>query len=246
VCSSDLADNCILMVPDCFCGINTLFTFGQYLGKDLKEHNELIEEVIDRKLKEQLEQFKHVLEYINNFLTPPHDIITSKSFSKSWSALMKTSGEVAISIDKTQNRTKNRQPSTFINKKHITIQPLIPSEVASMMAEKGINGVPILDDKGNLIGMITRTDILQVYPDQREKKKAEEIMSRDLVVIEQNASLYNAFKLMTGNQVGRLPVVDPLDNKKMIGLITREDIGRVYNIEIQSRLEEIKLSGSIE
>ena len=80
----------------------------------------------------------------------------------------------------------------------------------------------------------------------KEKKKVEEIMSRDLVVIEQNASLYNAFELMTGNQIGRLPVVDSLDHKKMIGLITREDIGRVYNIEIQSRLEEMKLSGSIE
>ena len=94
----------------------------------------------------------------------------------------------------------------------ITARPYSPlSEVASMMAEKGINGVPILDNEGNLIGMITRTDILQVYPDQREKKKVEEIMSRDLVVIEQNASLYNAFQLMTGNQIGRLPVVDSLE-----------------------------------
>ena len=33
---------------------------------------------------------------------------------------------------------------------------------------------------------------------------------------------------------------------KLIGIISREDVWRVYNIEISSKLEEIKLSGSVE
>ncbi len=59
-------------------------------------------------------------------------------------------------------------------------------------------------------------------------------------------SLYTAFDKMTSNQIGRLPVTEQGDSTKLIGIITREDIWRVYNIEIRSKLEEVKLSGSIE
>jgi CIC family chloride channel protein len=112
------------------------------------------------------------------------------------------------------------------------------AEVAKAMTENGIKGMPVVDGTGKLIGVVTLTDILKVDEDQREKKTVGEVMTKELVVIDPNENLYVAFQKMTGNQIGRLPVVDPADNRKLIGLITRGDIGRIYNIEIQSRLKE--------
>jgi len=43
-----------------------------------------------------------------------------------------------------------------------------------------------------------------------------------------------------------LPLVKAENSKKLIGIITRGDIGRIYDPEIRSRFEDIKLSGRVE
>ena len=134
-----------------------------------------------------------------------------------------------------------------MTKKVITTTPnSLLSEVAEILAKNGIKGTPVLDDNSRLVGMVTLTDILQVHPDRRTTTMVSSVMTRELVTTIPDESLYTAFDKMTSNQIGRLPVIEQGGNMKMIGIITREDIGRVYNIEIRSRLEEVKLSGSAE
>ncbi len=133
-----------------------------------------------------------------------------------------------------------------MTKKVLTISPNSPvSEVADMLSRNGIKGVPVSDNQGRLEGMITLTDVLKLHPDKRTITKVNTVMTKDLVTTILDENLYVAFGKMTNNQVGRLPVVDQKDDTKLIGIITREDIWRVYNIEIMSKLEEIKLSGSV-
>ncbi len=132
-----------------------------------------------------------------------------------------------------------------MTKKIITIAPdLSVSEVAEMLSKNGIKGVPVLDENGKLVGMVTLTDVLRVHPDRRVTTNASSVMSKELITTTPDESLYTVFDKMTGNQIGRLPVIG--QNGNLIGIITREDIWRVYNIEIRSQLEEVKLSGSID
>jgi CIC family chloride channel protein len=120
------------------------------------------------------------------------------------------------------------------------------SEVAEMMAKNGIKGMPVLDDNGRLVGIVTVTDILKIHPDQRATIMVSSVMTKELITAFAEESLYAAFDRMTGNQIGRLPVIERGGSMKLIGIISREDVWRVYNIEISSRLEEVKLSGSVE
>jgi CIC family chloride channel protein len=136
--------------------------------------------------------------------------------------------------DAMTNRVTTTTPSSLI------------SEVAEMMAKNGIKGVPVLDDNGSLVGIVTVTDILQIHPDQRATVMVSAVMTKELITAFAEESLYTAFDRMTGNQIGRLPVVERGGGMKLIGIISREDVWRVYNIEISSRLEEVKLSGSVE
>ena len=134
-----------------------------------------------------------------------------------------------------------------MTKKVLTTTPNSPiSEVAEMLSKSGIRGMPVLDSTGRLIGMVTLSDVLRLHPDKRATTVVGSVMSKELVTTIPDDSLYTAFDKMTGNQIGRLPVVAPGDPNKLIGIITREDIWRVYNIEIRSQLEEVKLSGSTE
>ncbi|MGO8806208.1 MAG: chloride channel protein [Candidatus Bathyarchaeia archaeon] len=127
-----------------------------------------------------------------------------------------------------------------------TTSNTLVSDVAETLSKNGIKGIPVLDDNGRLAGIITLTDVLQVHPDQRATTKVRSVMTKELVTTTPNESLYTAFDKMTSNQIGRLPVMDQESNLKLIGIITREDIWRIYNIEIRSKLEDTKLSGSIE
>ena len=134
-----------------------------------------------------------------------------------------------------------------MTKKIIATTPNSPvSEVAEIMSENGIRGYPVLDDNGKLVGMVTLTDVLKVNPEQRATTMVSSVMTKELITTIPDESLYTAFGKMTSNQIGRLPVVEPEDSTKLIGIITREDVWRVYNIEIMSKLEEVKLSGSVE
>jgi CBS domain-containing protein len=112
------------------------------------------------------------------------------------------------------------------------------------MAKNTIKGTPVLDDNGRLVGVVTLTDVLKVNSEQRATTKVSSVMTKELITTIPDESLYTAFGKMTNNQIGRLPVVEPGDSTKLIGIIAREDVWRVYNIEIMSKLEEVKLSGS--
>ena len=90
-----------------------------------------------------------------------------------------------------------------MTKKVITTTPNSPlSEVAEIMAKNGIKGVPVLDDKGKLAGMVTLTDVLQLHPDQRTATKVSSVMTKELVTTNPDESLYDAFDKMTATRLG--------------------------------------------
>ena len=133
-----------------------------------------------------------------------------------------------------------------MTKKVITIPPNSKvSEVAEILSKNGIKGMPVLDDNSRLVGIVTLTDVLQLHPDQRATTKVGSIMTKEIITANPGDTLYTAFDKMTNNQIGRLLVVESGRSSKLIGIITREDVWRVYNIEIMSQLEDVKLSGSV-
>jgi CBS domain-containing protein len=121
----------------------------------------------------------------------------------------------------------------------ITISPeMFASEAAEIMKTNGIRGLPVTNRQNELVGIITVTDILGIHPDYRNKKTVSSAMTKDPVVTVPTETLSSVLGKLTGNQIGRLPVVSAADKKKLVGIVTREDIWRVYRIEINSRLEE--------
>ncbi len=121
----------------------------------------------------------------------------------------------------------------------VTANPdMLVSEAAEIMKKQGIRGLPVTNRHNELVGILTVTDILEMHPDNRNKKSVSSVMTKDVVVTLPSENLANVLGKLTGNQIGRLPVVKTANKKQLIGIVTREDVWRVYRIEINSRLEE--------
>jgi CBS domain-containing protein len=121
-------------------------------------------------------------------------------------------------------------------------------DVARKLVEHDITGMPVCDDAGNVVGVISEGDILykergpserrsgplgwlvDVTPDwELEKTRARtagEAMSAPAITVTPIESAARAARLMTENGINRLPVVAM--NGSLAGIITRTDLVRAF------------------
>lgn len=93
-------------------------------------------------------------------------------------------------------------------------------DALNIMAEYHIGGIPVVDDKNCLVGIVTNRD-LRFQRDM--SKKIDEVMtSEHLIVTYQQTDLDSASEILMKHKIEKLPVVD--DENRLIGLITYKDI----------------------
>lgn len=91
------------------------------------------------------------------------------------------------------------------------------------MREYSIGGIPIIDDAGKLIGIVTNRDLRFEHD---ASKTLEHVMtSEDLVTVKKGTSLKEAEKVLQKHKIEKLPVVS--DDYTLLGLITFRDITKL-------------------
>lgn len=101
-------------------------------------------------------------------------------------------------------------------------------KVAAEMVQCNCGEIPVEDDAGKVIGVITDRDIVcraLALGKNPLELSARDCMSTKVVTIGQDATVDDAVKVMENAAVRRLPVVD--QQGKCIGIITQADIARV-------------------
>jgi len=115
-------------------------------------------------------------------------------------------------------------------------------EVANILTEKNISGLPVVDKEHKVIGIITQADILSMVgvsrehtfkdllkymlgerlPERRIGDLVGDIMTSPALTIKPDANIAEAVKIMDEKRIRRLTVVD--ENNLLIGILTRADI----------------------
>ena len=93
-------------------------------------------------------------------------------------------------------------------------------EADTMMADYSISGIPVVDEKKILIGIITNRDMR--FISDMSLKVSEVMTAAPLVTGKEGTTLEEAAKEMQKHKIEKLPIVD--DNDKLMGLITIKDI----------------------
>ena len=97
------------------------------------------------------------------------------------------------------------------------------ADAKKIMREYSIGGIPIVDDNGILIGIVTNRDLR--FEKNDDRPLMEVMTSENLVTASEGISMAQAEEVLQAHKIEKLPVVDK-DNK-LIGLITFRDITRV-------------------
>ena len=94
------------------------------------------------------------------------------------------------------------------------------ADALGLMSEYKIGGIPVVDDEGHLVGIVTNRDLRF---EKDHNKRIDEVMTKDnIVTTNQTTDLEAAAQILQEHKIEKLPVVDK-DNK-LVGLITYKDI----------------------
>lgn len=115
-------------------------------------------------------------------------------------------------------------------------------QVSQIMVDEDCGIVPICEDNGRLLGVITDRDIvcrlIARGIDMRDAR-ARDVMTDEVECVTEDESLTSVLRLMSEHQVRRIPVVARGD--RLVGIIAMADLAREADVdeELQDTFEDI-------
>ena len=116
---------------------------------------------------------------------------------------------------------------------------------ASVMDWRHIRHVPVEDDNGRLVGLVTHRDLLRLISAGRQEKTGSitvaDVMVREPLTISPASDTLAAIKLMREHRVGCLPVVE---GDQLVGIVTSYDFldatAQIFQEHLNPKLESAK------
>jgi len=130
----------------------------------------------------------------------------------------------------------------------VVVPPETPiTAVAELLAARGISAVPVVDDQGKPLGVVTEGDLIRRLAEEprgpltwfldvfrsptpqvqrfakAHGKTARDVMTKDVVTVPETATAEEIARLMEQHGIRRVPVVK---DGKMVGLVSRADLLR--------------------
>lgn len=105
----------------------------------------------------------------------------------------------------------------------VTISPSASIQDAiGLLVNRRISGLPVVNDNGQLVGIITEFALLAMaYDSQVQNDPVERHMTRDVITVEASDQLSQITDQFILHRVRRLPVVR---NSRLVGLLSRYDV----------------------
>jgi len=160
-----------------------------------------------------------------------------------------------LAIEHARRRLKKRIPvSDVMTRDVITVKKdMNIKDVARLLSEKRISGVPVVDDLNRVIGIVTEADIIFQTGQKRSRGlreflreligephpkdikeplsdlRVEDIMSTPVITATSDMDIRDVAAIFAEKRIKRIPVVD--SEGRLIGIISRQDIVRAVSHE---------------
>lgn len=111
-------------------------------------------------------------------------------------------------------------------------------EVAGLVQETHHHGFPVGNDDGELVGIVTISDVEEALLEGRGDATVGEICTRNPLLCHPEETLGEALRQLGARDVGRLPVVDPHNLRRLVGMLRRSDVVTAYSRFAELQAEE--------
>jgi CBS domain-containing protein len=105
----------------------------------------------------------------------------------------------------------------------ITVRAGTPlSDAIRLLVEHRISGLPVVDDRQRLLGILTEKDLLRLlYEEQGAFQRVEELMVSEVRSFQADDPLEQVCDCLMANHFRRVPI---LEGERLVGLISRADL----------------------
>jgi acetoin utilization protein AcuB len=138
----------------------------------------------------------------------------------------------------------------------ITIGPKTSlDEALSLMTKEHIRRLPVVDQSGSLVGIVTELDLLKASPSEATSLSVweirsllstfpiEKIMSKEVFTVTEDMPLEEAARIMSDRKIGGMPVVR---GESVVGIITETDIFKAFLEVFGAREAGLRLTVELE
>ncbi len=94
-------------------------------------------------------------------------------------------------------------------------------EAAKKLTSNEIDGAPVMKD-GKVVGVFTVTDLVQAIAEDNEDKTVGDLMSANVVIVNEDLKIANAIEVMLNKSISRLIIAD--NDNNLMGIVTRTDL----------------------
>ncbi len=139
-----------------------------------------------------------------------------------------------------------------MSKHPTTITGDVPiNQALQFMREQKLRRLPVLNKKGELVGIVSERDLLYASPSPVtslsiyelhylvSKITVSEVMTRDIITVSEYTPLEEAARIMADNKIGGLPV---MRDGKLVGIITESDLFKIFTEILGARDMGVRLS----
>ncbi len=110
-------------------------------------------------------------------------------------------------------------------------------ETLEIMKREKVRRLPVVNKKGNLIGIVSERDLLYASPSPATtlsvweinallaRLKVKHVMTKEVISVTEDAFLEDAARIMADNKIGALPVIR---GDCLVGIITETDLFKIF------------------
>jgi acetoin utilization protein AcuB len=108
-------------------------------------------------------------------------------------------------------------------------------EALGIIQEHKLRHLPVLDERGRLVGIVSEKDLLRADGDS----KVEKVMTREVITVTEYTALEEAARIMADHRISSLPV---MRDGKLVGIITETDLFYIFLELLGARQKGVRLT----